>query len=128
MKYLFDTESLIALFNNEKGSGKVQFLLQEVDLGGAEGYISSVTLTELYYTYAKESEQKADEVIDNIRTSKLKLISVDEAIALRAGKYKKKPIPLADAIIGASAYEYKAHLITDDKHFKEVGLYIVNYR
>ncbi|EQD34035.1 PilT protein, partial [mine drainage metagenome] len=83
MKYLFDTEALIALFNSEKGSHKVQFLLHEVDIGGAEGYISSVTLIELYYNYAKESEQKANEVVDTVRSSKLRLISTDGAIALR---------------------------------------------
>ncbi len=129
MRYLFDTEPLIALFNDEKGAGKVKFLLHEVDLGAAEGYISSVTLTELYSKYAKEGEEGANEVIDTVRGSKLRLVGIDEAIALRAGRYKLRSIPLADALIAASAFEQKAHLVAGpDGHFNGLGINIIRYR
>lgn len=129
MRYLFDTEPLVALFNDEKGSNKVEFLIQEVDSGKAEGFVSSLTLTELYYLYARDSEQKADEVIDDIKSSKLKLVSADEIIALRAGRYKLKSVPVADAIIAASAFECRAHLVAGpDEHFRALGINIISYK
>lgn len=128
MRYVFDTAAFIALFNGERGSRKVSTLLDDVDREKVEGYISSVTLTEIYYTYARVDEKLAHQRIDFVVASKLKAVPVDGNIALQAGKYKLKSIPLADAIIAATAYEYKAHLVADDKHFKELGINIINYR
>jgi predicted nucleic acid-binding protein len=128
MKYVFDTSAFISLFNGEKGSRKVSMLLDDVERERAEGYISSVTLTEVYYNYARIDEKLAHQRIDFVVASKLKTVPADGNIALQAGKYKLKSIPLADAIIAATAYEYKAHLVADDKHFKELGLNIINYR
>lgn len=48
MRYLFDTKALIAFFNNEDGAEFVEKLLKEVDEGKAEGFISSITLMEIY--------------------------------------------------------------------------------
>ena len=129
MRYLFDSAALIALFGNEKGARKVEALLDQVERGSVEGYISAITLTEVYYKYAKVDEKAANERIDKIMASKLKVVDTNGMVALRAGKYKLKPIPLADAVIAASAFEQRAHLVADnDKHFRELGINVLNFR
>jgi len=50
---------------------------------------------------------------------------VTDNIAEKGGQYKlkytrNKGMPLADAIIAATAHEEKATLISDEKHFKKI--------
>ncbi|RLF89771.1 type II toxin-antitoxin system VapC family toxin, partial [Thermococci archaeon] len=86
MKYLFDTKALIAFFNNEDGAEFVEKLLKEVDEGRAEGFISSITLTEIYYLYLRRTgEEVARKRVEQIRLSNLKVVPIDEEVALKAG-------------------------------------------
>jgi len=129
MKYLFDTEALIAFFNNEDGAEFVEKLLREVDEGRAEGFISSITLTEIYYLYARRAGvDVARKRVEQIRLSNLKVIAIDEEVALKAGEYKVKKIPIADALIAASAHSIGAKVVTDDKHFEELDVEVVRFR
>jgi len=128
MRYIFDTGSFITFFDNEKGARKIGMLLNEVERGQAEGFVSAITLTELYYIYARKDAKLANDRIDAVISSRLKVIAIGGNIALRAGRYKLAPIPLADALIAATSYECKAHLIAHDKHFKELGIYVVDYK
>lgn len=128
MRYLFDTSSLIAFFNEEKGADFVKKLLEDVERGRSEGYVSTITLTELFYLYDKTKGSKAKEVIETIIRSKLKVLPIGIGTSLLAGKYKTKAIPLADALIAANASEVGAKVVTDDPHFSKTGVGIVNFR
>ena len=129
MKYLFDAKALIAFFNNEDGAELVEKLLREVDEGRAEGFISSVALTEIYYIYARRvGADVARKRVEQIRLSNLKIIAIDEEIALKAGEYKIKKIPIADALIAACAHSVGAKVVTDDKHFEELEVGVVKFR
>lgn len=129
MKYLLDTKALIAFFNNEDGAENVEAILKEIDDDRADGFISAITLTELYYLYTQRiGEQVAKERIEQLRYSKLKIISINEAIALKAGEYKLKAIPIADAFIAASAEFIAAPVVTDDPHFGQVNVPVLKFR
>ena len=129
MKYLFDTKAVIAFFNNEDGAEFVEKLLKEVDEGKAEGFISSITLTEIYYLYLRRAgEEVARKRVEQIRLSNLKVVPIDEEVALKAGEYKVKAIPIADALIVASAYSVGAKVVTDDKHFEGLDVEVVKFR
>ncbi len=119
---MFDTKALLAFFNNEDGADEVERLLSEVDSGNADGYISAVTLTEVFYLYSREKGRKfAEKRVEQLRLSNLKIVPISEDVAVKAGEYKIKGIPIADAIIGASAWFVNAKVVTDDEHFEEIG-------
>ncbi len=129
MKYLLDTKALLAFFSDEDGAEKVEAILKEIDENRAEGFISTITLTELYYLYARRGgEQVAKERIEQLRLSNLKIIPIDEEIALKAGEYKLQAIPIADALIAASAQLIAAHVVTDDPHFEQVNISVLKFR
>jgi len=129
MRYLFDTKALIAFFNNEEGAEFVEKLLREVDEDKAEGFMSSITLTEIYYLYSRRvGGEVARKRVEQIRLSNLKVVPIDEKVALKAGEYKVKAIPIADALIAASAYSVGAKVVTDDKHFEGLDVEVVKFR
>ncbi len=45
---------------------------------------------------------------------------INEDIAIKAGEFKVKGIPIADALIGASAWFVNAKVVTDDEHFENM--------
>ena len=66
----------------------------------------------------------ATTVLKYIRIN-IKRTPVTDKIAEKGGQYKFKytrneGMPLADAIIAATAHEEKAVLISDEKHFKKI--------
>ena len=129
MKYLLDTKALIAFFNNEDGADKIEQILKEIDENNAEGFVSAITLTELYYLYSRRSgERSAKERIEQLKHSNLKVVAITEDIAVKAGEYKVKAIPIADALIAASAQSVGAPAVTDDEHFETVGVKVVRIR
>ena len=129
MNYILDTKALIAFFNNEKGAENVEKILRDVDENKAEGFVSAITLTEIYYLYARErGEDFAKRKIEQITLSNLMMVEINEEIAIKAGEYKIKAIPIADALIAASAYFVGAKVVTDDEHFEKMGVEVVKFR
>ncbi|RZN33435.1 MAG: type II toxin-antitoxin system VapC family toxin [Methanophagales archaeon ANME-1-THS] len=129
MNYLLDTKALIAFFNNEDGADKVEVILKEIDETRAGGFISAITITELYYLYSRRiGERVAKERIEQLRRSNLQIVPINEDIAMRAGEYKIQAIPIADALIAASAYLIDAPVVTDDEHFEEVNVQVLRFR
>ncbi|ABD41623.1 PilT protein-like protein [Methanospirillum hungatei JF-1] len=128
MNYLFDTHALITLFHNEPGHEIVQSIFEEIENGKADGFISTVTLTELKYLYFKRfGEDESEKRLHPILTSNLTIIPVTISIALSAGSIKKAGISLADAIIASTAREIQAVVVTGDTHFSEMGIEMKKY-
>ena len=129
MKYILDTKALIAFFNNEEGAKNVEKILKEIDENKAEGFVSAITLTEVYYLYSRErGEDFAKRKIEQIKLSNLKMVVIDDEIAIKAGVYKIKAIPIADALIAASAYFVDATVVTDGEHFEKLDAEVVKFR
>lgn len=129
MNYLLDTEALIAFFNNEEGADKVESILREIDENKAEGFISAITLTELYYLYSRRiGERVAKERIAQLKRSNLQVVPITEDIALKAGEYKIQTIPIADALIAACAHFIEAPVVTNDEHFEKVNIKVLKFR
>lgn len=131
MNYLLDTKALLAFFNNEAGADTVEQILSAVDENRAEGFISAITLTELYYLYSRsrrKGERFAKERVAQLKHSNLKVVAINDEIALKAGEYKVKAIPIADALIAACAQFVGAHVVTDDEHFEKLGVKVVRFR
>jgi ribonuclease VapC len=129
MKYLLDTKALIAFFNDEEGAGDVEKILKGVDENRAKGFVSTITLTEIYYLYSRRlDEDFARKRIEQMKFSNLKMVVINEEIAVKAGEYKVRAIPIADALIAASAHFVGAKVVTDDDHFEKLDLEVVRFR
>ena len=59
----------------------------------------------------------------------MRIILVNEDIAVKAGEYKLRKIPIADAIISASAWFIGAEVVTSDDDFEKVEeIEVVRFR
>ena len=128
-KLLFDTHAFLAFFNREEGSEIIKKFFDDVQSGEADGYVATITLTELAYIYSR----KTDAVSGTLRAmqvlhSKLNVISLNPEIAIRAGTLRLPGISMADAIIAASALSAGAPVVTNDPHFSEMGVETIGYR
>ena len=81
-------------------------------------YISSLTIYEIYkLSLEMEGKQAADLRVDLLRQD-FTIVNVDWELAKKAALvWKKYNVPMADAIIAATAMHLKAYCVTNDEHF-----------
>lgn len=129
MELLLDTGIFVIFFKKEKEYDKVKTIIDEIEGGGTKALISSITLSEIFYVFARYSgEDFARIIIDYIKSSPINALPVTDSVAEKAGELKfkyggkqiKKGLPLADCIIAATALENNAVLVTHDKHFEKI--------
>jgi len=121
LRYVFDTEVLLRFYLEEPGSEKVLELFNAVMEKKADGYISVVNLTELYYILYRKDPKIAEEKTRNLISFGLVPYgcSPGELWKLAAQFKAQKGIPLADAFAAATAKHLKAALVTGgDRHFE----------
>ncbi|MCG7848783.1 MAG: PIN domain-containing protein [ANME-2 cluster archaeon] len=84
------------------------------------GLVSVVTLTELIKIRGKKDNKQTHSDLNNLITSNLVFVDVNDAIAIRAGELRLKyDIPTIDSIIAATGIVNNVkHILTDDNHFK----------
>jgi len=127
-KLLFDTHAFLAFFNREDGSETIRNHLDAIQNGDAEGFVATITLTELAYIYTRNADAASARVrVMQIQHSKLTLIPLTAEIAVDAGTIKRPGISVADAIIAASARSVGASVVTNDPHFSEIGVEVTGY-
>ncbi len=133
---LLDTSPLVKFFKDEPGAKEVENFLDEIEKGEIKGFISSISVAELFYIFARfKNEDFAKAIIKHIRTSNLKIISMNDKIAEIGGSFKfkyagkeKKGLPIADALIAATSLVNDATLICEEEHFlkiKEIKVKII---
>jgi len=127
-KLLFDTHAFLAFFNREDGSETIRNHLDAIQNGDAEGFVATITLTELAYIYTRNADAASARVrVMQIQHSKLTLIPLTAEIAVDTGTIKRPGISVADAIIAASARSVGASVVTNDPHFSEIGVEVTGY-
>ncbi|MFA4860757.1 PIN domain-containing protein [Methanoregula sp.] len=127
-KLLFDTHAFLAFFNREQGSEIIKGHMDAIQNGDAEGFVATITLTELAYLYTRKSDAASARLrLMQIRHSKLNIISLTAEIAMDAGLTKRPGISVADAIIAASARAVRAAVVTNDPHFLELDVPVIRY-
>jgi predicted nucleic acid-binding protein len=84
-------------------------------------YVSSVTVYEIYkLTLESEGRETADLRIELLRRD-FGITNLDWKIAKQAALlWKKYRIPMADAVIAATALHLKAICVTNDPHFAKI--------
>jgi predicted nucleic acid-binding protein len=127
-KLLFDTHAFLAFFNREAGSETIKNLMDAIQNGDAEGFIATITLTELAYIYSRKTDAATARLrAMQVQGSKLQLIPLSAEIAVEAGMMKRPGISVADAIIAASALSAGASVVTNDPHFADMGVGVRGY-
>ncbi|MDD1690174.1 MAG: PIN domain-containing protein [Methanoregula sp.] len=127
-RLLFDTHAFLAFFNREEGSDTIKKYFEAIQDGEAEGFVATITLTELVYIYARKTDAATARLrVMQVQGSKLKIITLTSEIAMDAGTMKRQGISIADAIIAASALSVGASVVTNDPHFSDMGVEITGY-
>ena len=128
-RLLFDTHAFLAFFNREKGSETIRDHMDAIQNGDAEGFVATITLTELAYIYSRKMDAASGTLrVMQVLHSKLNVIPLSAEIAIRAGTLKRPGISIADAIIAASALSVDASVVTNDPHFSDMGVEVTGYR
>jgi predicted nucleic acid-binding protein len=127
-RLLFDTHAFLAFFNREEGSDTIKKYFEAIQDGEADGFVATITLTELVYIYARKTDAATARLrVMQVQGSKLNLIPLTSEIAIGAGTMKRQGISIADAIIAASALSAGASVVTNDPHFSELGIEVTGY-
>lgn len=93
--------------------------------------MSAVSVSELYDHLGRQIGEQAVSVrLAAMKARKIWIADVDETIASDAGRIKlsQAEVPLADAIIAATAKTYAPTVYTDDPHFEEIKGIKVDWR
>ena len=116
---LFDTRYFLAVFTSKNP----EFLnkLRTIFEGSKSTYASSISLYEVYkLTISQEDRTVADLRVDSIK-KEFKIIDIDPDIAEEAARMSHRvKVPMADALIMATARKLRVPCATDDPHFTEV--------
>ncbi len=116
---LFDTRYFWAVFTakNPELLSKLRSILDE----SKNAYASSISLYEVYkLTINQEERAVADLRVDSIK-KEFTIINVDSQIAEEGARISNRvKVPMADALIMATARKLRVPCATDDPHFTEV--------
>ncbi len=122
---ILDTHVLIDFFSDK--SEEAEKLIHKFESGELELAVSAITLSEIFYIIADKAGHETAKISIDIVKAQLSVIPVNAEIAEKAGEFKfryagkgKKGLPMADAIIAATAWIYESQLITSDTHFDKV--------
>lgn len=122
MRYLLDTTALLAHYRQELGWERVQSCFED---GDAELLIASPSLTEFGRRIRElgADEATVEEVLTNYQLLFSAVVAVDTVVAKAAlilGWRAQQRLPLADALIAASAQTRNATLIHRDEHMRGI--------
>jgi predicted nucleic acid-binding protein len=127
----FDTEPLVGFFFGEANAKPVINLLEKVQQGDVEGYISIVNLTEVFYAIARKDKKSADEKIRLLRVFGLKVVPLeDNGVWREAALIKNKyALSLGDSFAVATAQAFKAKLVVgSDKALNELPVELLKIK
>lgn len=120
--YVLDSYALLAYFTDEKGRESVEKLLTDASNNDAIIKMTVINLGEVIYTTErKRGLPDAQLILSRIKELPIKLIDIDEGLALAAAHIKAEhSIVYADCFAAALANLQKAVLLTGDLEFKKL--------
>ena len=122
-RIVLDTSPLIKLFIKEEGWEDIEKIVCCVENGQIEAAVCVATFTEIYSKYTKEGRAESGKArVQELRYAPyLKKLVISEEVAVKAGEFKGKySVPLADALIAASAYYDRSIVISSDADFRQI--------
>ncbi len=122
-RYLFDSHSLLAFFQREKGAEIVAKIIEQAMAQQMDRLICLINLGEIIYiTKRNFGDTKKLEVLARVYQLGFKVLSVTEPLVFKAAEIKAEySISYADCFALACAIEQSAILVTGDPDFKKVA-------
>ena len=120
--YILDSFALLAFLEGERGSARVQEILELAWTGDASTYLSLMNLGEvLYITERERGLPLAQKTLSAIEQLPLGLLSVSRERVLAATHIKANyTLAYADAFAVAAALEFRGPVVTGDPEFSAV--------
>jgi len=120
--FVLDSYALLAYFADERGRGPVEKLLTDASNNDALIKMTVINLGEvIYIVERKRGLQNAQLTLSRIKELPIKLIDIDEELALAAAHIKAEhSIAYADCFAAALSDLQKAVLLTGDPEFKKI--------
>ena len=120
--YVLDSYALIAHFEQEPGSERVEELLKAARARKTDLHLCAINLGEIYYSVLRErGADKAEETLAIIEQLPVSIVDADKALAVLAGKLKAvHPIAYADCFAAALAGQLNTKVVTGDPEFKKL--------
>ena len=115
-RVVYDTRFISAMYSPKDDDER--FKIRHELTTTLSRYISSVTIYEMYkISLETDDKQTADLRIDLLKQD-FRIVNVDWNLARSAALiWKKYHVPMADAIIAATAMHLNAQCVTNDEHF-----------
>ena len=116
---VLDSFAVLAYLQAEKGAQQVKELLHQAATGQLSVQMTVINLGEVYYITSRAyGQERAEEVLAMLRHLPIKLVVVDEKLALEASRIKAKyPLSYADAFAVTLAQHHGIPVITGDPEF-----------
>jgi ribonuclease VapC len=118
--YVLDSYAMLALLGNEAGATQVKAVLQQAQAQTVRVLMSWVNVGEVAYTIERRrGKEHVHPVLALLEATKVQLIDVGRALALRAAEIKAThPLAYADAFAAALALDTDGVLLTGDPEFE----------
>jgi len=126
LRATLDTRFFFAYFNPAT-PGQSDWCKSIVREGGRAGsllVVSAISIAELYESMGRLLGEDAVAVrVASMKTKGIWLADIDERIASEAGRItlSQPDVPLADAIVAATAKTFAPIVCTDDPHFRQLN-------
>ncbi len=119
-----DTRFFLTLFFAESDPIREKARRKAEHLDAQKAFVPTIVLHEVYkFEYETQGADAAALRVDSIIRSNFRIVDLDTAIALSAGRLRcrYRGLPTADSIIAATSMEFKSNtVISDDPHFSEI--------
>jgi predicted nucleic acid-binding protein len=116
---LFDTRYFWAVFTSK--NPELVNKLRGIFDGSKTAFTSSISLYEVYKLSISQEDRTVAELRVNSIKKEFKIIDVDPEIAEEGARISHRvKVPMADALIMATARKLRVPCATDDPHFTEV--------
>lgn len=118
LTHLLDTSAWLAHVFNEPGGNEITVLFEAPDIKLSISALSLLEAHTRFRTLGRASE--FDEMLTAYRPLFERILSIDEAVALRAIALREAAtsrVPAIDALIAATAAHHNAILVHRDPHF-----------
>jgi ribonuclease VapC len=119
---VFDSYAILAYAQDDRGADKVERYLAGAEEHKCKAFINRINLGEVYYIMIRNlGLDAAKNYLDSFSLLPAHIVEPSPLIIISAAEIKANhAISYADCFVAATAFDYKASIITGDPEFKKI--------